>query len=210
MKFILIEQTLLEDIDSMKKYYPNIPEEQFMESVVSNKIRFRLVEDNELEKRAMKHRKKQKGLSPFGYFPDYDKGVDAFNGLSNTSFDSSSMESASMGESLNKELYRYKYTGESSPIYTTAKDRYTAERNIKSRLKTLYKKDQSRYIDFDLTKLSCLGLVGISSDDMNGDKVEDNPFRHSKVFKTASGYESPDIKGVVFETEDDFYDYIKD
>ena len=106
MKFILTEQALLEDIESMKKYYPNIPEEQFMESVVSNKIRFRLVEDNELEKRAMKHKKKQKGLSPFGYFPDYDKGVDAFNGLSNTSFDSSSMESASMGESLNKELYR--------------------------------------------------------------------------------------------------------
>ena len=64
-------------------------------------------ESNELETRSKKHKKKQKGLSPFSYLnPDagnVEKGIEVFN---NSTFTPDGGSIAGMGESLSEELNR--------------------------------------------------------------------------------------------------------
>lgn len=84
-------------------------------------MKFRLIEENELEKRAKYHRKRQKGLSPFCYLNpnagNVEKGIEVFNSSANT-------EAASLGEAIMDETHRFSYKG---PIYKFLgdnKDRY--------------------------------------------------------------------------------------
>ena len=62
-------------------------------------------ESNELETRSKKHKKKQKGLSPFSYLNpnagNVEKGIEVFNNSVSTSSDG-----GGMGESLSEELNR--------------------------------------------------------------------------------------------------------
>lgn len=64
-------------------------------------------ESNELETRSKKHKKKQKGLSPFSYLnPDagnVEKGIEVFN---NSTFTPDGGSIGGMGESLSEELNR--------------------------------------------------------------------------------------------------------
>ena len=62
-------------------------------------------ESNELETRSKKHKKKQKGLSPFSYLNtdagNVEKGIEVFNNSVSTGG-----EGGGMGESLSEELNR--------------------------------------------------------------------------------------------------------
>ena len=64
-------------------------------------------ESNELETRSKKHKKKQKGLSPFSYLNtdagNVEKGVEVFN---NSTFTPDGGSIGGMGESLSEELNR--------------------------------------------------------------------------------------------------------
>ena len=64
------------------------------------KVRRSLVEGNELEDRAVRHRKKQKGMSPFSYLNpdagDVEKGIECFNHAAGT--DGVTSASTAMGE----------------------------------------------------------------------------------------------------------------
>ena len=64
-------------------------------------------ESNELESRSKKHKKKQKGLSPFSYLNtdagNVEKGIEVFN---NSTFTPDGGSIGGMGESLSEELNR--------------------------------------------------------------------------------------------------------
>lgn len=64
------------------------------------------LEENDLEKYQKKHKKKQKGLSPFCYLPDPAKGIDTFNkNMGNdVSADASTDNGEAIAEDLNSDL----------------------------------------------------------------------------------------------------------
>ena len=62
------------------------------------KMKLKLVEENELEERAKKHRKFQKGMSPFQSFTNPEKSVEIFNHLTDINTDTSSDSSISVSE----------------------------------------------------------------------------------------------------------------
>ena len=109
-------------------------------------MKFILIEENELEKRAKYHRKRQKGLSPFCYLNpnagNVEKGIEVFNSSANT-------EGVSLGEAINELVFsyegpiekfvgngNYKYIGKTGKKYfTTSSSKDKAKSNILYQIK---------------------------------------------------------------------------